>query len=61
VLLSDYWSSFVITGNPNGNGEPTWPVWDPTARNSLLLQAGVPAVVNTTSLCGFWDSVGYKY
>ena len=50
-----------MTGNPNGGSEVKWPVWDPSTRQSLLLQTSVPAVVNTTALCSFWDGIGYNH
>jgi para-nitrobenzyl esterase len=26
--MLDYWTNFARTGNPNGNGNPTWPTYD---------------------------------
>jgi len=31
-LMSDYWVNFIKTGNPNGNGLPTWPKYN-TSQN----------------------------
>jgi para-nitrobenzyl esterase len=31
-----YWSNFIISGNPNGNGLPNWPAYK-TSSDVLLL------------------------
>ncbi len=32
-LMADYWVSFASNGNPNRDGLPLWPVYDPVADN----------------------------
>ncbi|HSF54363.1 MAG TPA: carboxylesterase family protein [Algoriphagus sp.] len=36
--MSDYWVNFVKTGNPNGEGLPEWPLFDP--ENPLVIELG---------------------
>jgi len=33
-LVQVYWANFVKTGNPNGQGLPTWPLWTEPKKNS---------------------------
>ena len=37
--MNSYFINFVKTGNPNGEGLPTWDEWDPT--NSKIIELGV--------------------
>lgn len=52
--MSSYWVNFVKTGNPNGEGLPEWPVFDPV--NPLVIELG--AEVKTRAL-PFWEQLKF--
>ena len=44
-LMADYWVNFARTGNPNGEGLPEWPSYDPAAPKLMRL-APDPGVID---------------
>ena len=50
--ISNYWTNFVKSGNPNGRGVPVWPAF--SAKNNQVLHLGMPVktgeVMNLESL-----------
>jgi para-nitrobenzyl esterase len=45
-LMADYWVSFARNGNPNGDGLPRWPVYDPATDVVQILDAQVRSEVH---------------
>jgi para-nitrobenzyl esterase len=57
--MIDYWSEFVSTGAPNGDGLPEWPEVgdDPAAENRLSFMPDDVRVVDDfdrVHQCPFW-------
>lgn len=36
-IMSSYWANYARTGNPNGNGLPHWPAFDPRSQTVMVL------------------------
>jgi para-nitrobenzyl esterase len=56
-----YWSNFIRSGKPNGQGLATWPAY---AKPTDVMQLVPGAVstgkdVNANHKCGFWNSLGF--
>lgn len=43
--MNTYWSNFAKTGNPNGNGLPVWPAYDPKKEQILDVELDGKIVV----------------
>ena len=46
--MSSYWINFATSGDPNGEGLPRWPIYDP-ARDSVLELGDESSVVEGLS------------
>ena len=64
IQLSDamgqYWTNFAKTGNPNGNGLPVWPKWDPTQRVNIVFNVSI-TTEGYKDACDMWDEIGYYH
>ncbi|BBY55021.1 carboxylesterase family protein [Mycobacterium koreense] len=63
--MIDYWTRFVITGDPNGPGQPRWPAFtDRTggARWMSLRPDGSRVITDFAAdhQCGFWDALAAR-
>ncbi len=57
-LMSDYWVRFAATGDPNGSGSPSWPVYRQESREYLELGNRVePGSGIRTAFCDLWDEL----
>jgi len=60
--MSQYWSNFAVTGNPNGGDLPTWPEYGKDQGDTVLRLQTVSdgGIVADTGLrkaqCDFWDA-----
>jgi para-nitrobenzyl esterase len=45
-LMADYWVSFARNGNPNGDGLPNWPAYDPATDVVQILDANTHSAVH---------------
>jgi para-nitrobenzyl esterase len=43
-MMNTYWAKFAKTGNPNGNGLPEWPAYDPRKDDVFEFRADGSAV-----------------
>lgn len=56
--MMGYWSRFVKTGDPNGDGAPSWPIYQPSADNFLSFGDRITEGAGLhAGACDFWDSV----
>jgi para-nitrobenzyl esterase len=57
--MQTYWIGLAKTGDPNVNGVPTWPQYDATTDQNLMLDL---TITTSTGLkkaaCDFWDTLG---
>ena len=57
-LMSGYWGRFAATGDPNGDGAPTWPRYE-VAKDQHLTIDVVPSTGSQLrrTQCDTWDQV----
>jgi para-nitrobenzyl esterase len=56
--MTDYWTNFAKTGDPNGPGLPQWPQFDATTQAALTFDDQIGVVTNYHSQqCSVLDTV----
>ena len=56
VQIGGYWSR-LVNGDPNREGEPNWPRYDATTRQSLVFDLTVTSAAGRDPYrCGFWNA-----
>ena len=61
AAVQSYWASFARTGNPNVNGQPSWPVYDAASDPHMTLKAAPVAGANLAKgECDFWASIAQR-
>ena len=61
--MVDAWANFARTGNPNGQGDTSWPRWQKGADSPAYLLQNNGWTIQTNAQftaahqCGFWDSI----
>lgn len=57
AAMAGYWSRFAASGDPNEDGAPVWPSYDPETDTYLELDTTITAAQGVrTAQCDFWDS-----
>jgi para-nitrobenzyl esterase len=60
--IVDYWSRIARIGNPNGGGEPEWPVVTPDNDVYLEISAKTEAKNGSAKAhCDFWDTIRFPW
>ena len=54
LAMGDYWANFIALGDPNGDGHPRWPLFEPDSGNYMTLGDDLSPGQNLESAaCGF--------
>jgi para-nitrobenzyl esterase len=60
--MTDYWTNFAKTGDPNGTGLPTWPQYNAGTEPTLTLDDQIGVITNYhDAQCGLLDKIEALY
>jgi para-nitrobenzyl esterase len=58
MTMRRYWGRFAATGDPNGGGDATWPMFSSTNDVRIDLDVSLRTVEDFRSdVCAFWESI----
>ncbi len=56
--IMGYWTRFAHTGDPNSDGAPTWPAYDPAADEILSISDPIETITgHRKDNCDFWEGL----
>jgi para-nitrobenzyl esterase len=58
AAMQRYWTRFGAAHDPNGSGDPTWPLWGSASDPYQVLDAPISSGSGLeTDACDFWDPI----
>ncbi len=61
AALNGYWRRLAASGDPNGEGAPAWPVYDPVTESHMRLESPLePGSAYRAAECDFWASLAER-
>ncbi len=56
AAIQSYWTQFATNGDPNGEGQPIWPSYNPGTDQHMTLKESSEAGSGLSQAdCDFWD------
>ena len=61
-IMQLYWVNFAAEGDPNGEGLPEWPPFDPDSKMLIVLDMNTrPEPAGMTEKCAFWEAYNKRH